>query len=249
MVEGCKGYITTINKTKKMKNTMSKHHEAVLAFIKATPNSDFAGIREGNKKITETLLKQIIQQLQDGGNIVLNSDDGSYSISTPKKVAASKAEPKAEKKTDKKEAVKPEPKAAVKREEESDLGPKHVAGQTGRDNTRYDFGKEKNLSKGRLVLAIVRQYVSDNPKVSLAKLQEVFKSKEIQKLYGVVDEVSKCKKFTKNKRDRHFLKPEEQIKLNNGNMKVAVCSQFGVESLTPILKIAKDLGYKVTISK
>jgi hypothetical protein len=234
-----------------MKNTMSKHHETVLAFIKATPNSDFAGIREGNKKITETLLKQIIQQLQDGGNISFNPDDGTYAISAPKKVVASKAEPKAEKKTDKKETAKAEPKAAAakKNEEESDLGPKHVAGQTGRDNTRYDFGKEKNLSKGRLVLAIIRHHVSENPKISLAKLQEVFKSKEIQKLYGVVDEVSKCKKFTKNKRDRHFLKPEEQIKLNNGNIKVAVCSQFGVESLAPILKIAKDLGYKVTISK
>ena len=221
-----------------MKNT--KNHDAVLVFIKATPNLTFDSIKEGNPKISDIMLKKVIKDLQDEGLIEPNTEDGGYVFIEPTK----KPEAKSEKKGEKKEAPVAETKTTKKKSGEEDLGPKTF---TGRDNSKYDFGEQKGLPKGKLVLALVGQYVKDNPKTTLAKVQEVFDSEKIQPRYGVAEEISKAKKHTKNDRDRYFLKAEDIIKV--GNQKAAVTNQWGADSLKPILAIAKNLGYKVTVSK
>jgi hypothetical protein len=228
-----------------MKDT-KKHHEAILEFVKSNPGSTLDGIKEGNPKVSDIMVRKVLKDFQTENIIAANDEDGSYTFVSKKNGAT--VESKVEsKKLDKKEAAKPEPKAGKtveKKNEDEDLGPKTY---TGRDNSKYDFDGQKALSKGRLVLAIVRKYVEDNPKASIAKLQEVFDSQKVQPRYGVVEEVGKAKKHTKNNRDRYFLKPEDIIKV--ANQKAAVTNQWGADSLKPLLAVAKTLGYKVVVSK
>ena len=228
-----------------MKNTNSKYTDAILEFIKSNAGATIDGIKEGNPKVSDIMVRKVLKDLQ-AENLLTVGDDGGYTFISKKNGAS--VETKVEsKKIDKKEVAKPELKTgkmAEKTTEEEDLGAPSIS---GRDNSKYDFDGQKALSKGRLVLAVVRKYVEDNPKASLAKVQEVFDSKNIQKRYGVLEEVSKAKKHTKNNRDRYFLKPEDVIKI--GNQKAAVTNQWGADSLKPLLAIIKGLGYKVSVSK
>ncbi|MGP8214834.1 MAG: hypothetical protein ACLQQ4_04660 [Bacteroidia bacterium] len=228
-----------------MKNTNSKYTDAILEFIKSNAGATIDGIKEGCPKVSDIMVRKVLKDLQ-AENLLTVGDDGGYTFISKKNGAT--VESKVEsKKIDKKEVVKSEPKAGKtteKKKEEELLGPATVH---SRDNSKYDFDGQKALSKGRLVLAVVRKYVEDNPKASLAKVQEVFDSKNIQKRYGVLEEVSKAKKHTKNNRDRYFLKPEDIIKV--GNQKAAVTNQWGADSLKPFLAITKTLGYKVSITK
>jgi hypothetical protein len=220
-----------------MKNTMSKHHDAVLAYVKANPNSTFDSIKEGNGKISDIMLRKAVKDLQEDGVITANDEDGGYTFTGSTK--------KTEKKADKKEQVKVEAgKIAEKKQEENDLGPKTTS---SRDNSKYSFNGVNGLPKGKLALAICKQYVKDNPKTTLAKMQEVFKSKDIQPRYGIIEEIGKAKKHTVNNRERFFFKDSDAIKV--GTQKAVVTNQWALFTLTPMLKIAKELGYKVTISK
>lgn len=212
-----------------MKST--KNHDAVLAFIKANENLTFDSIKAGNPKISDILMKGIIKDLQEEGIITANTEDGGYVFTGGKPKNASTPVGKAVQ-------------SAGKKNDDEDLGPKTF---TGRNNDKYVFNGEKGLGKSRLVLALVRQYVKDKPKTTLAKLQEVFDSKAIQPRFAVVEEISKAKTHIKNKRERHFFGDSNVIKV--GDKKCVVTNQWSAEALKPILKIAKDLGYKIQVTK
>lgn len=136
------------------------------------------------------------------------------------------------KKSTKKEPVKTETTKKVMEDEA-------VLPKTGsRDTSKLKFNGEL-YGKGRLVLAVVKKYIEDNPKTTLAKLKEVFPD-ELQPRYGMLQEVSKAKKISAD-RDRYFLKPEDLIKV--GDKKIAVCNQFGSHNLP--LKHFKSLGFVI----
>lgn len=222
-----------------MKNTISKHHEAVLAVVKKQAMS-IDSIKEELPKISHVMLVKAVKDLMTENSIVLN-DDGTYSFAGAEKKA--EAQPK-DAKADKKEVVKTEVKTTANpKEEDDDLGAPSVS---GRDYSKYDFNGLKALSKSRLVQAVIKEYVSKNGKATLAKLQEVFKSEQIQKRYGIAQELSAAKKIS-GTRERYFMKPEDILKV--GNQKVVVCNQWSSETLKPLLAIAKGLGYKITVSK
>ena len=221
-----------------MKNT--KNHDAVLVFIKATPNLTFDSIKEGNPKISDIMLKKVIKDLQDEGLIEPNTEDGGYVFIGPTK----KTETKTEKKGEKKETPPVETKTTKKKGGEDDLGPKTIS---GRDNSKYNFDGQEKFSKGRLVLAVLQKYASEHKQTSLSKLQEVFDSEKIQPRYGVLREISAAKKTTKNGRERYFFKQDDQIKIGK---ETAVCTnQWGLSAITPLIKIIHKIGYKVTVSK
>ncbi|HTA27377.1 MAG TPA: hypothetical protein VK809_06300 [Bacteroidia bacterium] len=214
-----------------MKTT--KNHDAVQAWIKANPNMTFDSIKAGNPKMSDVLLKGVIKELEKEGIITANGEDGGYVFAE-----------KEEKKGSKKDTASADTKASKKNDD--DLGPKTY---TGRDNSKYRFGENRNLPKGRLVIALLKTYIESNSKVSLAKLQELFHSEELQPRYGVVLELSAAKKFSKNKVDRHFVKnPDDILKLGNGT-KVAVCNQWTKDGIDKLIKIvsAQPFGYKVKI--
>jgi len=219
-----------------MKNA-NKHHDVILDYIKANPGSTIDGIKEGNPKLSDIIIRGALKHFQTE-NLVTAGDAGEYTLVSKKNAAAeSKAGGKDDKKAEKKDAPK--------KSEEEDMGP---ATKTSRDNRKFDFLEHKALSKGKLALAIIRQYVSDFPKTNLATLQEVFESEKIQKRYGCVEEIGKARKHTVNNRERYFFSEKDLIKL--GNQRVVVTNQWGLSTILPLITIAqKKMKYKVTVSK
>lgn len=94
---------------------------------------------------------------------------------------------------------------------------------TLRDYTQYMFNNEK-YGKGRLVHAVVKQYVEDNPNITLDELLKKF-PKKLQGKYGVLAESSQA--TDKN----YFCKYDEIIPLNNNGTTIAVCRQWGTPNI------------------
>lgn len=109
-----------------------------------------------------------------------------------------------------------------------------------RDKTRYMF-KGNIYLKNRLVLAVVKDYVLNNPTVSCGELKEVF-DKSLQGSIGVVEYESTAK-YRGDYQVRFFAKDNEVIKLKDGNM--LVCSQWGILNIPNFIKRAGQLGYTI----
>jgi hypothetical protein len=111
---------------------------------------------------------------------------------------------------------------------------------SSKDKTKYKFlGKIYN--KRQLVLAIVNHYVSIHPDTTFDQLRTIFLD-EIHRTYGVIALLEKAKE--KGGAQRYFLNDEQLIETGDG-LKIAVCSQWGINSMGPILDIAKSQGYQV----
>ena len=110
------------------------------------------------------------------------------------------------------------------------------------DKTKYDF-EGKQYGKGRLVLAILSKYVEDHPDVTFSDLEKVF-PKKLQGSWGVFDTLDNAEEIvSQSNRKRHFIQPEEIIKLKDAL--IAVCSQWGSDNIGNIEKKATELGYDV----
>ena len=106
------------------------------------------------------------------------------------------------------------------------------------DRSTYTFNG-KTYGKGRLVLAVVQQYVSDNPRLAKAKLEEIFPA-TLQGSIGVLSSIEEAEGKYKGK--RHFVK--SAIKLANAT--IAVCNQWGSGNIDMFLQHAiGELGYAV----
>jgi len=111
---------------------------------------------------------------------------------------------------------------------------------SSRDRSKLSFKGEK-YGKGRLVLAIVSQYVKDHPKATYAELKEAFPD-SLHSL-GVVRPVTTAKKASSDHK-RFFT--DNVIKL--ADKAVAVCADFGKSNIGKFLKHASGLGYKVRMA-
>ena len=109
-----------------------------------------------------------------------------------------------------------------------------------RDKTRYMFNGNIYL-KNKLVLAVVKDYVSKNPIITCNELKTVF-DKSLQGSIGVV-EYEMIAKQRKDYQVRFFTKNDEVLQLIDGNM--FVCSQLGVLNISNFIKRAEQLGYKI----
>jgi len=109
-----------------------------------------------------------------------------------------------------------------------------------RDRTVYQFNGE-TYKKGPLVLAVIRQYVRENPKVNYVSLKKAFPD-ELLKGYGVFQTYDKAMDISKV-RKRFFLNDNQLVRLPEGN--IAICSQFAVDTISPFLSNARKLGYKI----
>ena len=109
--------------------------------------------------------------------------------------------------------------------------------------TRYLF-EGVWYTKNRLVLAVVKAYVRDNPSVSYSELLKAF-PKDLQGSYGVFLTYSEASKRTKELRKRFFA--DNPIHLQDGNV-ILVCTQWGSGSIAnfeKFIKRAEFLGYKI----
>lgn len=116
---------------------------------------------------------------------------------------------------------------------------------SGRDNTKYQFNSSL-YTKGRLVLAVVKEYASKHPKAGLNELTKAF-PKELQKYYGVIVPLNEAKKKSEHY-PRYFIGEKEPIKLADGTS-VAVTTQWGADNINPFIETAKKLGFNIKETK
>ena len=88
-----------------------------------------------------------------------------------------------------------------------------------KDITKYNFKENKNLGKGRLVLAVVKDYVENNPEISFEELLLVFPS-ELRSVYGVF---ARTEEVEEKHQVRYFMKDADRIALSDST--IAVCNQ------------------------
>ena len=109
-----------------------------------------------------------------------------------------------------------------------------------RDKTRYMFNGNVYL-KNRLVLAIIKEFVSQNPNITCGELKAAF-NKSLQGSIGVV-EIENIAKRRSDYKVRFFAEEDEIIKLSDGNM--LVCSQWGITNIPSFIKRAEQLGFQI----
>ncbi|MDY2695661.1 MAG: hypothetical protein SOV27_00680 [Eubacteriales bacterium] len=109
---------------------------------------------------------------------------------------------------------------------------------TNRDKTHYMF-ENKILPKNRLVLAVIKKYVSEhNP--TFEELQSVF-DKSLQGSRNVVETMGNAQKISDCAK-RYFVK--DAIPLKDGTL-VVVCTQWGIFNIVKFEKLAESLGYNI----
>lgn len=113
---------------------------------------------------------------------------------------------------------------------------------TGRDFTKYTFNGS-TYGKNRLVLAVIKDYVSKNLDITFSSLEKIFP----KTLQG--SETFTTEEIAKNKRDRrNFIKPEELITLKDSV--IAVSTQWGRGNIERFVKHAiKKLKYTIDEKK
>ncbi len=115
------------------------------------------------------------------------------------------------------------------------------------DRTKYKF-KDNVYGKNRLVLAVVKDYVENNPHIQYSELITIFPDKLQGSKFGVIltlEEAKKIQETTGYK--RHFIKDEEVINLAS-NLKVAVCTQWGIGNINNFIEAAQKLGFKIELT-
>lgn len=112
-----------------------------------------------------------------------------------------------------------------------------------RDSTKYDFHGHK-YGKGRLVLAVVKAYVADNPDVSYEGLLATF-PKKLQGSIGVINKfIAVEERYQDKKHKRHFMKPDEIVPL--ADCDAVVCTEWGAGNIDDFIQVARSLGYKTS---
>ncbi len=109
-----------------------------------------------------------------------------------------------------------------------------------RDTTRYMFEGNVYL-KNRLVLAVVKSYVSQNASITRQQLKQVF-DKTLQGSIGVVENVDVAS-LRSDYEVRFFTKPIDVIHLIDGDM--FVCTQWGILNIPNFIKRAEQLGFNI----
>lgn len=111
-----------------------------------------------------------------------------------------------------------------------------------RDTTKYDFEGLKQLSKGRLALAIVKRYCLEK-KPTLNELKEIFPDRIVQP-YGMIRSLNEAVEMSKE-RKRFFINDADVITLASGE-KVCVTNQFTTERIAKVITICeRELSLKV----
>ena len=109
--------------------------------------------------------------------------------------------------------------------------------------TKYSYNNSPDRhGKNRLVLAIIRDFVSNNPNLNYQELSHIF-PKELQGSYAVLGLYKKGGKVF-NQKERYFTKTHELIKLSDGT--IAVCTEWGIANIHDFIEVARKNGYHVS---
>ena len=210
----------------KINSTQSK----IIDFVSNNPNSDAKEISTGTKLKSDVVATSIKKLLEIG--TLIRKEKGKKLSYTSQTISPNEETV----------VVDETPVTEISKEKETEtVTPKEKTKSTGRDLTKYKFNSGE-FGKGPLVLAVVKKYVEDNPKITLPNLKKIFPD-ELLFRFGIFQEAKEAQKISKD-RPRYFLKPEQIIKLKDGKS-IAVCNQFTAETLKPFLKVAKEKGYSI----
>ena len=114
-----------------------------------------------------------------------------------------------------------------------------------KDYSKYTF-KGTQYGKGRLVQAVVKDYVQTNPGISFEELLLVFPHELDRHKFGVCDRVEVAEKYfidSGSKYKRFYMNEGDVITLSDA--KIVVCSQFGKGNMDPFLDVCKKLDIKI----
>ena len=109
-----------------------------------------------------------------------------------------------------------------------------------RDKTKYIIDGRLCL-KNRLVLEVVKKYVSERPNIGFDELKNVFYDK-LQGSFGVI---RKRNDVEPQKQIRYFFKEDDTICLADGTA-VVVSNQWGKDNIKSFIVLARSLGYEIT---
>ena len=112
-------------------------------------------------------------------------------------------------------------------------------GRTGMDNTRYCF-EGHTYVKCRLVLAVVKAYVRDNPSITYSELKNIF-YKRLQGSTGVIATPSEARVKVQDPEKRYFTNSIIYLK----DTPIYVCTQWGIGNIGNFIDKAISLGYKI----
>jgi len=114
-----------------------------------------------------------------------------------------------------------------------------------KDYSKYTF-KGTQYGKGRLVQAVVKDYVQTNPGISFEDLLLVFPHELARHKYGVFDRTEVAEKYfidSGSKYKRFYMNEGDIITLSDA--KIVVCSQFGKDNMDPFLEACKKLELEI----
>lgn len=117
----------------------------------------------------------------------------------------------------------------------------NAAPRSPKDSTQYIFNGLR-YGKGRIVLAVVQQYVKDNPEKTAEELETTF-DKNMQGTYGVVRKIEDIKQNWTQPERRFFMSSNDIIHASDAEC--AVCSQWGKFNIDNFISHAIKLGYSI----
>lgn len=120
--------------------------------------------------------------------------------------------------------------------------------QSSKDKTKYTINNNGiKLPKNRFVLEFVREYLRKKP-TDYRSLKTIFQD-EYQGSTGVINELQFVKQKYLNKGNkRHFMKDNE-ILVSSDNIKFVVSTEWKLDNVQNILKLAKREGFQVDENK
>ena len=106
------------------------------------------------------------------------------------------------------------------------------------------FNGKEIKGKGRLCLAIVKDYVEKHPDVTLAELKSVFNVPKCDNIVELLEVAMTIKDSSGKAGGCHYIKEADQIEIKEG--KVVVWSYWPERYYTPFMEnVQKKLGYKI----
>ena len=107
---------------------------------------------------------------------------------------------------------------------------------TTKDYTTYLFNGE-HYKKGKLVLAVITDYVKKHTNITFDELSKVF-PKELQGSIGVFNNIDYVQnKYEDKKIKRHFMGDKQTLQLSDSE--IVVCTEWGVANIGAFLEKAE----------
>lgn len=143
--------------------------------------------------------------------------------------------------------------AIKSRNDVSNLDASQIIKQTQLDHTKYCINGSEPLSKGRLAVRIVKEYVKKNPSLTFNEIKQVFPDELISSTYrsqGLIVSVedlsnSSLEPIYCNKR-YYFDTKDYWLKSADG-IEFVVNNQWDINCINNIINVGRDAGFDITI--